>query len=194
LIASTQKAVYTVLLSLHNIESLSSQFSLGNSDDQVVNRFAAGGQLAPYFSDEHITQFHFKLCSNLCLVFWAHSFNSKQLCFIREQRTPDIFLSWLANSLKLTYRIRYHALDRKVRKIVKNKYRYVRTYVCIREWHRVRLGIRLLVTATIIQSARHWDSRLSTVLSELSCNPERSLLRQLRRQHQHLALSSLGLT
>jgi hypothetical protein len=71
-----------------------------------------------------------------------------------EQRTVVDFLRLLELSLRLTYRIRYHALDRKVRKIVKNKYRYVRTYVCVREWHRARLGLRLLLVGVSIQDAR----------------------------------------
>ena len=67
---------------------------------------------------------------------------------------PSLLLVLVQRALRLTYRIRYHALDRKVRKIVKNKYRFVRTYVCVREWHRVRLGLRLLVTGVAVQSAR----------------------------------------
>ena len=63
-------------------------------------------------------------------------------------------LAKLGFDLRLTYRIRYHALDRKVRKIVKNKYRYVRSYVCIRETQRFRLGLRLMLVGALLQSDR----------------------------------------
>lgn len=73
---------------------------------------------------------------------------------VHRPTLPPLFFDYLAEALQLTYRIRYHALDRKVRKIVKNKYRYVRTYVCVREWHRTRLGLRLLLVGVSVQSAR----------------------------------------
>ncbi len=107
---------------------------------------------------------------------------------------PSFFVEWVGTALRLTYRIRYHALDRKVRKIVKNKYRFVRSYVCLREWQRTRLGLRLVPLAASLHTDQSWERRLAAVLGALVWAPEDSLLRQLRRQHQQIALSALGLS
>jgi hypothetical protein len=53
----------------------------------------------------------------------------------------------LATTLPITYVVQYQALDRKLRKIVKNRYRYVRRYVCLRPSERLRVGLRLVRAA-----------------------------------------------
>ena len=106
---------------------------------------------------------------------------------------PGHMLAWVGLSLRLTYRIRYHALDRKIRKIVKNKYRYVRSYVCIREAHRVRHGLRLVPMGVLLCPERRWGARLATLLETLVWAPHQSVVRQLRQQHHNTALGALGL-
>ena len=110
-----------------------------------------------------------------------------------QEIRPDHLLLWVGLGLRLTYRIRYHALDRKIRKIVKNKYRYVRSYVCIREAQRVRYGLRLLPLGALLCPERRWEVRLGVLLQTLMWNPQQSVVRQLRQQHQQTALSALGL-
>lgn len=51
----------------------------------------------------------------------------------------------VASRLALSYFVQHQALDRKLRKIVKNRYRYVRRYVYVRPSERTRRGLRLLV-------------------------------------------------
>jgi len=111
----------------------------------------------------------------------------------QTQLTPPQLLSWVAHSLKLTYRIKYFALDRKLRKIVKNRYRYVRAYVCIRSTQRLRYGLRLLPLSALLQTDRSWLQRVSRILLGLMQQPELSTLRHTRSQHQYLTLRVLGL-
>lgn len=80
-----------------------------------------------------------------------------------------------------------------MRKIVKNRYRFVRSYVCIREEQRMRQGLRLLVVGSPLYGALRWEHRLGAALRALFWEPEQSLLCQLRRQHQQTALAALGL-
>jgi len=106
---------------------------------------------------------------------------------------PATLVAQISASLRLTYRIRYHALDRKVRKIVKNKYRYVRSYVCIRETQRFRLGLRLMLVGALLQTDRRWGARVYGLLADLQRAPQACYLRHLRRQHHQTALQALGL-
>lgn len=106
---------------------------------------------------------------------------------------PAHLLMWASSALEMTYRIRYHALDRKVRKIVKNRYRYVRTYVCVRDVQRIRFGLRLLPLGVLLCTDRRWVGRLTQLLAGLVQQPEASILRQLRKQHHQTALTALGL-
>lgn len=80
---------------------------------------------------------------------------------------PAHLLAWVGLALVLSYRIRYHALDRKLRKIVKNRYRYVRSYTCVREAQRVRYGLRLLSFGLMLAGDRTWAARLLSVLRVL---------------------------
>jgi hypothetical protein len=112
---------------------------------------------------------------------------------VGHELRPAHALAWVGLSLRLTYRIRYHALDRKIRKIVKNKYRYVRSYVCVREAQRVRYGLRLLPLGVLLCPERRWHSRLGVLLQTLLWHPQQSVVRQLRHQHHQTALGALGL-
>jgi hypothetical protein len=56
--------------------------------------------------------------------------------------------------LSLPYVVQHQALDRKLRKIVKNKYRYVRRYVFVRPSDRLRWGIRLIKLCLHLQPHR----------------------------------------
>ena len=134
--------------------------------------------------------------SSLSLAIWQAGVASSPtaaVCGGALELRPGHVLSWVGLSLRLTYRIRYHALDRKIRKIVKNKYRYVRSYVCIREAHRVRHGLRLVPLGVLLCPERRWRARLSVLLETLIWAPHQSVVRQLRQQHHHTALGALGL-
>ncbi len=129
----------------------------------------------------------------LGLLAWQLPAVGTDLSDHRASFLPSHLLLWVSSILQLTYRIRYHALDRKVRKIVKNRYRYVRTYVCVRDIHRVRFGLRLLPLGMLLCADRRWVGRLAQLLAGLVRQPEASILRQLRRQHHQTALTALGL-
>lgn len=109
-------------------------------------------------------------------------------------RRPFEHLAWLlVNALSLTYWVQHQALDRKLRKIVKNKYRYVRRYVYIRARDRVRMGLRLCNVAKFLFEGRTWSLRVLHMLQELAHTPEVSILRYLHAQHQQTSLRALGL-
>jgi hypothetical protein len=139
------------------------------------------------------TPFVFLLSLSLAIWQAGVSASPAVACGGALELMPGHVLSWVGLSLRLTYRIRYHALDRKIRKIVKNKYRYVRSYVCIREAHRVRHGLRLVPLGVLLCPERRWGARLSVLLETLVWAPQTSVVRQLRQQHHNTALGALGL-
>jgi hypothetical protein len=68
--------------------------------------------------------------------------------------SPADLLAAMSESLILSYCVQHQALDRKLRKIVKNKYRYVRRYVYVRERDRLRQGLRLCSVARHLYGQR----------------------------------------
>jgi hypothetical protein len=95
--------------------------------------------------------------------------------------------------LRLTYFIQHQALDRKLRKIVKNRYRYVRRYVLIRPMDRLRWGLRLTKVCLILQPQRRWGDRVYSLLYDYIFNRDGSLLQRLWLRHQQVTLRALGL-
>jgi len=95
--------------------------------------------------------------------------------------------------LKMSYMVKYKALDRKLRKIVKNKYRYFRFYGMLKPNNRVKAGLRLLLLGLSLRSSQKMNSRLLDLLVDLCVTPEQSFLVNLRKKHQTLTLSTLTL-
>lgn len=99
------------------------------------------------------TQLRFSNHGLLGALVWSHMSHSKP-----SDRTGLILdkavtlglkfnaFDLVAERLQLTYVVKYQALDRKLRKIVKNKYRYIRRYVAIRPADRIKAGLWLLKT------------------------------------------------
>lgn len=102
-------------------------------------------------------------------------------------------LSFFEKKLPITYMIQYQALDRKLRKIVKNRYRYVRRYILVRPRDRLRSGLRLFKTSTLLVSSNQWKQRLYLSLYALYQFPQTAVVLQLRRRHQQITLRALGL-
>jgi len=108
-----------------------------------------------YFKTSHNVA---SMISRLTLAAWQGwykpSYYSVNRADFSSVLVPAHVISWVGLSLVLSYRIRYHALDRKLRKIVKNRYRYVRSYTCVREAQRLRYGLRLLTVGLMLAGER----------------------------------------
>jgi hypothetical protein len=105
---------------------------------------------------------------------------------------PQIF-ALMCSILKLSYVVKYKALDRKLRKIVKNKYRYFRFYSMLSPNSRIKAGLRLLLLGLSLRSNQNVYNRLLELCVDLFLNPEHSLLVSLRKRHQLLTLTTLTL-
>lgn len=110
-----------------------------------------------------------------------------------EARSGGDFFSNLASVLKLSYFVQYQAIDRKLRKIVKNKYRYVRRYLSLRVGDRLRYGLRLIPVASSLYPNRRWEDKVFMALHDLFMSRDASPLFRLWQKHQHAALQALGL-
>jgi hypothetical protein len=85
-----------------------------------------------------------KTCHFKCLIFLL--LQKK----IKNKKTDFSFFSFycffkkITYELKLTYRIIFISLSRRVRKIVKNKFKFRRQYVCVPPKLRLKYGIHLI--------------------------------------------------
>lgn len=103
------------------------------------------------------------------------------------------WLNSLFSRLTVAYYVRYRALDRKLRKIVKNRYRYTRQYVAIYPGDRLRVGLRYLRVLASLSSNRHCWARFSSVLVTLLLPREQCPILTVLKKHQQTALRALGL-
>jgi hypothetical protein len=99
----------------------------------------------------------------------------------------------ITRTLPLVFYVQHQALDRKLRKIVKNRYRYVRRYVYIQPSDRLRLGLRLCAVARMLYGGPTWAYRLRAMVEAYMENPATSLISVLHRRHQEITLRALGL-
>ncbi len=109
------------------------------------------------------------------------------------QLNPQAFFFTLLARLSLSYFVQYKALDRKLRKIVKNKYRYSRQYVALLPHDRLRAGLRLLKITAFFFTARRWRLRFFSMMQSLLLPINESLVLTMVRRHQQTSLKALGL-
>jgi hypothetical protein len=110
---------------------------------------------------------------------------------VRSQRL-DIF-AYICLSLTTSFVVRYKSLDRKLRKIVKNKYRYFRFYSMIKPANRVRTGLRFILLGLALRSNQKLKDRLDEVLTDVCISPSTSILVSLKQKHQTITLGALTL-
>jgi len=145
----------------------------------------------------------FKL-NKVLFFFWTVSnvtlngleFYQTQHIFLNEELTQKVTLKIIplvTAALKMSYMVRYRALDRKLRKIVKNKYRYVRFYTMVNPKNRIKAGLRLFLIGLSLRSNQRLDARLLELLVDIILYPTNSLLLNLRSKHQAITLSTLTL-
>jgi hypothetical protein len=99
----------------------------------------------------------------------------------------------LVHLLYQEYRVSYCSISRKLRKIVKNKYRYVRRFECLFYKARWKYSTWLLRLALLFRSELTYGARLSGIFVELLFDPTSSLLLSLRYAHRTHTLAMLRL-
>lgn len=101
------------------------------------------------------------------------------------------FLNLIASSVALTYRVAFVGLSRRLRKIVKNKYRFRRQYVCVFPSSRLRYGFHLIKFCLKFIGGKTKADRLLALVTPLSLDYTTSAVYQLRYQQQKHVLSAL---
>jgi hypothetical protein len=98
----------------------------------------------------------------------------------------------LDDKLRLKYMVRYTALDRRLRKIVKNKYRYHKYYARIPPHRQRNFALRLLVLAVSFRVDVTLAAWLAQLLRDFTTEAPDSLLLGLMVQHQNVTLATLA--
>lgn len=101
------------------------------------------------------------------------------------------FFKVIASSIALTYRVAFVGLSRRLRKIVKNKYRFRRQYVCVFPSSRLRYGFHLIRFCLKFIGGKTKADRLLTLITPLTSDYTASPVYQLRYQQQKHVLSAL---
>lgn len=95
---------------------------------------------------------------------------------------------------EIAYCVRYNQLNRKLRKIVKNKYRYQKRFEWVPPALRARSAVRLFKAYVKTRAELSFADRLAAALAEQTLAPEDAPLTLLARQSQTTAVSALSQT
>lgn len=144
--------------------------------DILLGLFIQHGKLALLF--KQLTNF-----INLC---------PEQINF-KFSTLSEVFL-WLWKDITIAFHVKYCMLSRKVRKIVKNKYRYQKRYEWIPPHIRLRTASRFFKHLVLIDQGLSFHQRLSNTITQHLINPEHSNLKQVVHQTQNIAVSVLAQT
>lgn len=93
----------------------------------------------------------------------------------------------------LTYRVRYCALDRHTRKLVKCRYRYTRMFLVVPTAHRLRYGLRFLPILGLYRRELTWGQRIGALITDALFLPQQASVYRTRVRHQQATLRALGL-
>jgi hypothetical protein len=97
----------------------------------------------------------------------------------------------LAGSLAVTYRVVFVGLSRRLRKIVKNKYRFRRQYVCVLPASRLRYGFHLVRFCLKFVEGKTKSARLLRIFEGLLADQPLNPVHQIRSQQQKHVLGVL---
>lgn len=107
-------------------------------------------------------------------------------------------LEWMLRSmylnLEVSYRLRYCQLNRKLRKIIKNKYKFQKRNEWIPPRNRHKHIAALLKKNLLLQEDVVFNHRLAAVFSFYFSDPLTSDLYKLAKQNQGIAVSTLSQT
>jgi hypothetical protein len=104
-----------------------------------------------------------------------------------------MLLTWLARRLLFFCQIRYCLLNRRIRKILRNKYRYSKQYLYLRQPTRWLATCRFLKRAARLVEAHSWGERVFQVLEPLYLEPQEAGLALIRDRQQQAVLAALTL-
>jgi hypothetical protein len=152
-----------------------------------------GSFLASNLLDHRVTLRGFKLSEPLPLG---------GLAFVLFQTRPHVgggpgslslghLLSALSVEISLSYRVAFIGLSRRLRKIVKNKYKYRRQYVCVLPSARLRYGLHLVKFCLKFIEGRTQTQRLAAALVPIFLKQDTSPFLFVRRQQQKHVLGAL---
>lgn len=133
--------------------------------------------------------FLFKCFSNLKL----HD-NVVQIVNTDSTKTLGFLFKWLWADLSVSYQVKYCRLNRKIRKIVKNKYKYQKRYEWIPPRLRAKVATRFFKNMVLTEQSLFFYERLQNTINAHLENPETSHLKQMVQQTQASAVSVLAQT
>ncbi len=107
-----------------------------------------------------------------------------------RRKLGDLFAVF-SQEISLTYRISFVGLSRRLRKIVKNKYRFRRQYVCVLPSSRLRYGFHLVRFCLRFIGGKTRVQRLTTLFQSIISAEEASPVLFIRYQQQKHVLGVL---
>lgn len=107
---------------------------------------------------------------------------------------PSGIPSLLLSPIAVFYRVKYCQLNRKIRKIVKNKYRYQKRYEWIQPNQRPLFVLRLFKKCLSLRGELRLENRLAGLWVDHMSDPLNSVLVEMSQQHQQVAVSVLSQT
>jgi hypothetical protein len=136
--------------------------------------------------------------SGLLYLLWLRSGLIKSTSAFQVHVSQDLYDNtsafWLVcQRLRVSFLVRYRSLDRKLRKIVKNKYRYSRSYVMLKPSNRVKQGLRFILLGLSLRSNQRMRDCLLGLFHDVLFVPQSSILMEVRDKHQSVALTALTL-
>lgn len=136
--------------------------------------------------------------SGLVYALWLRSDHTTLIPVTQPQTNVESHdhasvFSQVCQRLKVSFLVRYRSLDRKLRKIVKNKYRYSRSYVMLKPSSRIKQGLRFILLGLALRSNQKIRESMLGLISDLLFAPQSSILLEVRDKHQSVALTALTL-
>lgn len=116
---------------------------------------------------------------------------SEGVVVTNPQRPAALCLTSWAGRLACAFRVRYCQLNRKLRKIVKNKYKFQKKYEYIQPYRRLGFILALLKRCLSVRPELTFFERVSAFLVDLFSDPSSSIFHTLLHQTQAITLDTL---
>lgn len=106
----------------------------------------------------------------------------------------ETLFNWLWKDLSIAYRVKYSRLNKKIRKIVKNKYRYQKRYEWIPPHLRNNNSSFFFKKSVLTSNALSFSDRIMSTVYDHIKNSSNSTLNLTMQKTQSLAVSTLAQT
>ena len=183
---------------LPGLESRDIETHLPCSDDQVNEGKTYGvseGEVnSPHVLDHPTSQ----IVSSIVYTLWLRSRLIELTPATQVQTSLELYdnisvFLRICQRVRVSFLVRYRSLDRKLRKIVKNKYRYSRSYVMLKPSSRVKQGLRFILLGLSLRSNQKIRECLASLFYDVLFAPQSSILLEVRDKYQSVALTALTL-